>query len=433
MAICFEHNYSGFEEEMRAEQRLARELAQSPIVDSHRFSLPPPFIHCAEAAFSAIAYVAKNWARPLILVDGTGKKTRWARGERIELSSQGPQDLTAEADALDHDIARFVSDQPGALEMLLLDENYQDQLALTRAGQQRNREPYKSVLLRLLAHASPLRGELLWRTLRACDSAAILRWASDSLNRYRPLIEKSNVAWGIPFGLLSGLAARLGPMRCEQLRPLVKPPELQDVLMLAAVAGFSKRKQAPATQFKLPEILPPTETEIVAMGPQAVSRQIASYVGTSVENLHDRLRANRFLAKNDLLGDIIVADAKTLLRLGVSRLDLATKLRGNIVQGALESRRICYDPRGELLPQTARRATYVAHTLGHHQDPFHSADTYYLSDEVGGSADCKSTDGTTVVHHGDMLPYMIRRACFFEGNVHYRLEPAAICEVLGLV
>jgi hypothetical protein len=74
----------------------------------------------------------------------------------------------------------------------------------------------------------------------------------------------------------------------------------------------------------------------------------------------------------------------------------------------------------------------VEHTFGHHPDPFHSVDTYYVSDEVGGSADCTIRRGATIVSFSDMHFYLIRRACVFEGNVRHRLRPKALCEALGL-
>ena len=250
MAICFEHTYPDFQNEMLGMQQAAREREQSPVIESDRFNRPPPSINSADSACCAIAYMAKTWSPPLITIDGDGKKEIWKKGGKVELGDRGPQDFDAECDALDQQISRFIAGNPGTVEALLLDKSYQDLLALTRAG---GEEPYFSVLMKLQTHASPARGELLWRTLRACDPAAILRCLSDSVNRHRVLIEKNNFGWGMPWQLMSSLAGWLGPKRYGQLRTQVKPPELQDALMCAAYRDHSHRRPVAAVHFKLPE------------------------------------------------------------------------------------------------------------------------------------------------------------------------------------
>lgn len=73
--------------------------------------------------------------------------------------------------------------------------------------------------------------------------------------------------------------------------------------------------------------------------------------------------------------------------------------------------------------------------MGHHHDPFHADDTFYLSKEVGGSSTCSIENTATgeVLHLSDRVPYLIRRACFFEGRVDYRVDPAKACRILALI
>lgn len=242
------------------------------------------------------------------------------------------------------------------------------------------------------------------------------------------------------------------------LNELPIPPESRDTLLALA---FDQ---------SLPPILP---SDVAPLGAAEISRRLGDYTGTTVALLNERLRDLSFLAATEDVGEVIERDAQTLRRINVSHQDLAERLELVLDFARYVDSLDFLEPRDtrmsesfrrdveELMIKMRARADHLRHRLqtflgrppgrdgsfshpwtveldscmGHHPDPFHAFDMY-------GVHGLGSTDFTissekyapgVILRGGDLAPLLIRRACFLEGNVRYRIDPETASAVLALL
>ena len=191
---------------------------------------------------------------------------------------------------------------------------------------------------------------------------------------------------------LQSLARRAAP---STLAALTLPPEAYDALH--ALAGLAP----------LPDILP---RDLAGRSRAEVESLLSIYTGLPIADLEARLRGVRhrdaFLAEGESVAEVILRDARWLADRGIDRHQLAHALAARFDQQA---------------PALAPGAA------GHEWDPFHTIDLY----PVHGR-------GAAELRHGwprkrsipSLAVETIRRACFFEGDVPYRVEPARLLRFL---
>lgn len=241
------------------------------------------------------------------------------------------------------------------------------------------------------------------------------------------------------------------------------PPEIRDWLKAAVArfgSGTSRRSFPDSIPGVLRDILP-HESSILEMAPDQVTHAVAEYRRMDSSEFEASLRPRGlshlgFLDSSTGFGETVLADARTLLVLGVSRRSLADAIDTVVRVAQCESLRQAFGERAPPSELTALEAALAARTgikpdaarvsddehfpwivsktgyCGHQQDPFHANDTY---DFHGlGAGDCtiesKRTGARCTIP--DLLPYLIRRACFFEAGP-YRVEPLQLCQVMHLV
>ncbi len=392
--------------------------------DFHYFKSPEN-LHTAEDAILMLGCAAKLWVGPFRTIG-------FEDGKKI-VEGEKPQYKQRQIDEWDLHLEHFVRKNPGALEAILRDTSWLKRLAYTRTknaadayreGRLSGGLP-ESVLLNFLNEASPVDGEFLWRTIRACDPVSMLRFAIQSCSWFQ-----SFLYFHPPEHFLFSIARWLGVDRFAEIAPElsdVARTELLDALSVSALdEDFWERTFDSVVNVVFPPILPDTEEEIIELGADEISLRLAQYRGITVEGLQTMLVQERFLGEAEQVGEVIVRDARTLRELGVTRHEVARVLREACRAGWSQT------PVSVDVDGTPYQVN-LEPTLGHHQDPFHSVDTYYISREVRGSADCVISSDAGSFSLSDMHPYLIRRACFFEGDVRYRLDPALVCRVLGLV
>lgn len=146
------------------------------------------------------------------------------------------------------------------------------------------------------------------------------------------------------------------------------------------------------------------------MSAEEIGEALAAYMGTSVAALEARLAPGGvsrtgFVAPGERIGEVIRRDARALHRLGVDR---------------------------HLLAERLERAWELELVIGYQQDPFHSCDVYAQTRRGGAAFTVVDPATGERLQGGDLLALLIRRACFFEGSVRYRVSPEAAVRVLGL-
>ncbi len=212
------------------------------------------------------------------------------------------------------------------------------------------------------------------------------------------------------------------------------PPECRDAIRASAFGT------------PLPDILP---HDVVSLRATEIDATIAAYVRLPIETLTARLVARGFLGPGEQLGETILRDASTLVRLGVDRHALADRLE--LVLDAETHATLPDVPlREQVASRIAARAgapngpggTYefpwmceMRGCMGYVGDPFHSVDVFDWT-TARGSADFKlfrrGGDRSDCVRGGDLIVTLIRRLCFFEGTVAYRVDPERTARLLGL-
>jgi hypothetical protein len=456
------------------------------VVASNRFAVPPAHLETAEDAFALLGHI-------LYQKQDLVRTLRFDNGRRIISGGPSPEEAT---DLLDGRLAEYSLSHPGSLEELFQNDEFLYPLALTmtrvqeerrRSGMLRGGSP-ESLLQVFFRYGSPRPGHFLWRTLRTLAPEKAIPTLYSARRRFLFVLDP-----GFTVTLFLEMARGLGAPEFQRARPRIAPvlpPEMQDVLEIAAWQGWPPQVYDPEIDLReldnpenerwfeearLPDILPEAKM-LCQWTTDQIGQGLADYRACSVSALNAFLIANRFLGEGEDVGEVIQRDAATLKTLGVSRHDLAALLRDACLLGVEEMLNPTWGLaqwRAEAAKETdysvvarqglrrierqmQRVKTRFGVTLneaigqwegadlpftvsytsfrGHHEDPFHEVDTFYLSDEVGGSADVTITNRQTgeSVFLSDMHPYLIRRACFFEGLGAYRLDPAAVCRVLEL-
>jgi hypothetical protein len=294
------------------------------------------------------------------------------------------------AAADDAALAAYVRQSPGALEARLH--------AFTLAQPAEGAPSSLEALLRrrplLQLHGA------LGQTLEALDPAAMLR----VLAAAHPRISASMLNKLVPMFALP-YARRLG---ASALGDLGLPPELCDVL------------RCWITREPLPDILP---GDVHRMSAAEISLALSDYMGMSTSALEARfapggISRTGFLGPGERIGEVIRRDAQTLHRLGIPRHAIAERL--DALSGA-----------GDRAPAGPFACSFNP-VIGYQHDPFHSCDVYDLT-RRGGAVFVITNNATgESLRGGDLLPLLIRRACFFEGSVRYRMSPERAVRVLGL-
>ena len=415
------------------------------ITDTGFFKAAPDTLSVAEDAFALLGYVLKRWNPPVRLI-------QYKDGKKV-VTGEKPQDDDTFANDLDRCLAHFIEEHPGELEALLLSPERQQQMAHTqtdkdaqarKAGRISGGLP-ESVLNMFLDKASPDEGELLWRTIRSLELTALVRAILMCLAQYNRLLRWDSTS-SLLYALVKWKGVEAFPALRESMSSLA-PAERLDALELAvrqhALHISRDGGDSSGEQLRLPDILPSDEAVLCTWSADDIATHIADYRGVTVAQLHQMLVAQRFLHSGEHIGEIILQDARTLSTLGVSRYALAEALQNAMLLGLeqylylLKAKQHSASMRRRLKEAFGGKPPFKVEYMafrGHHQDPFHSDDTYYISSEVRGSADCTIASKKTkeFIYFSDMHPYLIRRACFFQGSVCYRLDPAKACRVLGI-
>lgn len=362
------------------------------IVENERFFQPPDTVRSHEDALRLFGHILWRWI-PF-------------------------HDENRALKAADIVLAEYIRQHPSLLAQWLTQSTIREKLAFSQTKEDAQRRADgqilggmpESLIVRLFQYAAPEEGVLLGQTIQASDAMALAAGISLTVHAGHQGLP---LRWiGLPFGLSYKIATTLPLSAIPELRAQLTgqvPPSLLDALegLIRITSNES---------FLFSELLP-EDNELVALSPEEIASRLATYSGQSLEAFQRRLVRDKFLAEGEHVGAVILRDAQTLQRLQVDRKTLASTLT-----------QLFQDKRyGSCKAE-------VRYSMGHHWDPFHEDDTYYLSRERGGSADvllkrrCFKS-----MRISDMAPYLIRRACFFEGNVPYRADPEVLCSMLGLV
>lgn len=201
-----------------------------------------------------------------------------------------------------------------------------------------------------------------------------------------------------------------------------------------------------------PEVLP---EPLDGMSPADIEAAVADYVGAPIADLHARLRPGRssfsgFLSPEERLGEVVWQDARTLRELGVSRRVLAERLAAAIEDAYRRRVELWQKPGASLQERVGpgrpggapievtidADAPLTLHVwrrgyLGSQSNPFHTLEVESTSSDF---IIANPSRGAEEVLQGSALaPALIRRFCFFEGQVPYRIDPARAARVLGLL
>jgi hypothetical protein len=292
--------------------------------------------------------------------------------------------ITAAADAR---LAEFVRRAPNALEARLAEH-----VARSAANGELETLLGRYPLLQIRAS--------LQQTLSALDPAAMLAVLSIARPRLNAsMLNKIVSLFAGDFARRAGVAT---------LGKLDLPPELRDTL------------RCMITREPLPDILP---EHVHEMSAEEITVALSSYMGISTTALSERLSPGGisrtgFIAPGERIGEVIRRDARALHRLGAPRQLIAERLE-----------EIINSPQGSNnRPYTWR----IKPVIGYQQDPFHTCDVYDLTRRGGAILVVTNNRTGEALQGGDLLPLLIRRACFFEGSVRYRLSPELVVRVLEL-
>lgn len=303
--------------------------------------------------------------------------------------------------------------------------------------------------------------QLLGETLGALQPEALLSVMAQAFTRFRNQLRLRGQGDG-PVLRLAALMTRRSAAGIKAWDALSwrVAPEFVDVVQ-CEIEGTRR----------LPNVFP---VDLMGWSVQQMEQQLAHYLGRSPPEVDRLFHDTGFIGPSEHVAELIHADAYTLQRLKIDRIALADRLQAVI---ALAHHRwgwntLRQDNRPfDTLTETDRAqrdwheqwvrgwqqkiehglgihptadgkfedSTFdvkLTHTCGHQDDPFHPSfawQTYSVAD-VGGSKDVRIYNRhlNMTLQVGDMLPYLIRTACFFEGQTAYRLDPEQACRVLGL-
>lgn len=219
----------------------------------------------------------------------------------------------------------------------------------------------------------------------------------------------------------------------------------------------------------LPDLLP---ADLSGLAPEDIDRAFEAYLGRPIAEIETELRPGGhsqtgFLAPQDRLGQVVWEDARRLRELGVSRHAIADRLtllferhdfelslRPSEREPASRDDALSEEVRAwrtERMLEIATRRAELAYEgeaenpleftvqgfLGYQEDPLHTfpihstnRDFTVRSGRLGQEAQLPGDQ--MQLTGSEMTISLIRRACFFEGHVPYRIEPERAARVLGL-
>jgi len=317
----------------------------------------------------------------------------WALGA---IAHEQYPEVVRETDA---GLAAFVRANPGVLEARLFAG-----LAELAAVPLPNRGAPSSLgaLLCLDAEACPLR-----ETFAALEPFAALTAVVHALRGHRKALGEMGLERG--FLLARHFMKPLGPDVFD--RP--------DVFVRAGAAP--EMVDAWYRRPPLPDILP---LDIGGMTPDDIAAAFEAYMGMPIAELEAHLRPggsseSGFLAEGERLGQVIFDDARKLAELGVNRHAIADRIKELIAR-----RRA-----GE---EDSLVEVSVEHHLGYQSDPFHRNGRSETN--IGNCVfTLRNTKNGATIRGGGPVIALIRRACFFEGSVPYRVDPETAARVLGFL
>lgn len=292
------------------------------------------------------------------------------------------------------------------------------------------------------------RNSIVDSTLRALRPAAGLR-----------LIARARFQYPIPIGAKLGKTdAPLLDYFVRSLKGRSAPDELSPE-MFHAVERMSP----------MPDILP---ADLDGATPRDIEVAIELYVDAPIEAIEARLRPGRasytgFLGPDDRLGQVIWDDARRLRELGVDRHALADRLERAIQRHTIEAKRAKdpgpvwheedvaglpeeqikmlrdlhetrlreYEEPLAAIPEEVRRLPLeitLKSYFGFQEDPFHTRLVHTHSINQDFSILNRALPGVPALQGSMLAIPLIRRLCFFEGRVPYRIDPEHAARVLGL-
>ncbi|XXT24183.1 hypothetical protein WME94_21825 [Sorangium sp. So ce429] len=380
-------------------------------------------LHGKQAAAPSTQAVKEQPSAPL--PELSSAEDAWA----FFCSLLGLPDGMEEQDPADRSLAAFARAHPGAFEQRLL-------AGLSELAQRARPDPrYRESELEYF-----LGGFRYFRqTMEAIDPRAGLLMLAE-VHRRHCTSEDAFLSLHSAYGDGGELfARRLG---VELLDTLDLPGGMRDAL------------RSRITGDPLPDILP---ARLDGLSPDDIAAIFEDHAGLSIAALEQRLLPDQasvegFLAPGERLGEVIAADARRLRELGVSRHALADRLELGLLWHERPSERQAALPEtsddfGGFSASAARVAELarnaglegeddapfevqqVLFSKGFQEDPFvwgrHRASSQFV---------IRSRRHPHLRIRGSTLAVpLIRRACFFEGSVSYRIDPELAARVLGLV
>ncbi|MBK8258530.1 MAG: hypothetical protein IPK82_38455 [Polyangiaceae bacterium] len=227
----------------------------------------------------------------------------------------------------------------------------------------------------------------------------------------------------------------------EVPKPHHAPPELRDAV------AFQKSRISP------PDVLP---QDLEGRTPREIEAMFEEYVGLRIGDIEARLRPgvcsfSGFLGPEDRLGEVVWEDANRLRQLGVDRRVLADRLEEVIDRAYKKQVEVIRASPGAPWRDTfsvgrpggtpievivGAESPVVLQVwrwgwLGSQSNPFH---TQVVESTNSDFIIVNRSSGVDQRLQGSALASpLIRRFCFFEGRVPYRIEPVLAARVLGLV
>jgi hypothetical protein len=217
----------------------------------------------------------------------------------------------------------------------------------------------------------------------------------------------------------------------------------------------------------MPDILP---ADLDGATPRDIEVAIELYVDAPIEAIEARLRPGRasytgFLGPDDRLGQVIWDDARRLRELGVDRHALADRLERAILRHTLEAKRAKVpglvwreedvaglpeeqiqmlrdlhatrlreyeEPLAAMSEEERRLPLEITQRsyFGFQEDPFHTRLVHTTNEDF--SIVNRALPGAPALQGSMLAIPLIRRLCFFEGRVPYRIDPEHAARVLGL-
>ena len=415
------------------------------------FEKPVKKIRDGRDAFAQFAYLVKTWSAH----------------EHPETTRDATQsDAAREFFDRDKSLAEFVRENPGVLEDALLDSSNLRRLAAVQvhrdiaereAGLLQGGLPH-SILDQFLAEASPMRGELLWQVMAVIDKARLIEFIVRAASAYGDSLHQRD-GGPMPGELIRALPEKQAHKLFKKLakNTFIAPEwvhvlELQSRRQVLPSDGldpdYVEYGPVPVKEYRLPEILP-ADAKIASMKPDKILTKLAEYTGSTPERYNERLVRANIVGVGQHAGEVVRGDAARLKELGVERTRLAETMSSVLGQitthyaeraGELQEQETAARETGHRLPPEIHDELHnqdlqdesggiwwrgseglkgrVMFFSARYEDPFHAADTSYLSEEVGGGAEYfiineKKQLSLLLIQ---MHPYLIRRACFFQGG-----------------